>query len=254
MNEFLRLLNIMDDLRQKCPWDKKQTIHSLRNLTIEEMYELADAIDQEDWNGIKEELGDIFLHLIFYSKMGSEQNAFSLEDVLKGINDKLVHRHPHIYGDVSVKNEDEVKKNWEQLKLKEGKKSVLAGVPSTLPSVVKAMRLQEKASQVGFDWKDPEPVWEKVKEEMNELQMAIQEGDNAHVQEELGDIFFSLVNYARFLHVDAETALESTNRKFRDRFMKMEELALEKNLVFPKLSLQEMDELWCQVKNQNKKD
>lgn len=252
VNEFLRLLKIMDDLRENCPWDKKQTIHSLRNLTIEETYELADAIDQEDWKGIREELGDLFLHLVFYSKIGSERNEFFLDQVLKGINDKLIHRHPHIYSNVKVNDEEDVKKNWEQLKLKEGKKSVLAGVPASLPSVVKAMRLQEKAKQVGFDWKEPEPVWEKVKEEMNELQEAVLEGNKQHVQEELGDLLFSLVNYARFLQVDAETALESTNRKFRDRFMKMEALALEKGLELSSLNLQEMDELWNQVKQQNK--
>jgi len=242
----------MDDLREQCPWDKKQTIHSLRNLTIEEVYELADAIDQQDWKGIKEELGDLMLHMVFYVKIGRENKQFDFAEVLKGISDKLIHRHPHIYSNVKVENEEDVKKNWEQLKLKEGKKSILAGVPASLPSMVKAMRLQEKASQVGFDWKETAPVWDKVQEELEELKEAITAGDKVHVEEELGDLFFSLVNYARFLQVDAETALERTNRKFRDRFMKMELLASEKGLSLPDLSLQEMDELWNQVKLQNK--
>ena len=242
----------MNDLREKCPWDKKQTIHSLRNLTIEETYELADAIDQNDWKGIKEELGDMMLHMAFYVKLGEENQSFGFAEVLKGIGDKLVHRHPHIYADVKVENEDDVKKNWEKLKLKEGKKSVLEGVPASLPSMVKAMRLQEKAKQTGFDWKEAAPVWDKVQEEMEELQEAVAQGNQQHIQEELGDLFFSLVNYARFLQVDAETALEGTNRKFKDRFMKMEALALEKGLELANLSLQEMDLLWNQVKLQNK--
>ncbi|HPZ88930.1 MAG TPA: nucleoside triphosphate pyrophosphohydrolase, partial [Flavihumibacter sp.] len=219
---FDKLVTIMDDLRMKCPWDKKQTIHSLRQQTIEELYELADAISEENWKGMEEELGDLFLHLVFYAKIGSEQKQFSLAEVLEGINAKLIRRHPHIYGDLKLSGADEVKKNWEQLKLKEGKTSVLSGVPKALPAMVKAMRLQEKAKQVGFEWDNREQVWEKVEEEMHELQEAVASGDQAHQEEELGDLFFSLVNYARFLQVDAEHALEQTNKKFIYRFTNME--------------------------------
>src|ERR1700712_1212559 len=221
---FARLVNIMDELREKCPWDKKQTIHTLRQLSIEELYELADAISEEDWKGIKEELGDLMLHIVFYAKIGTEQNKFTLEEVLDGVAEKLIARHPHIYGSeanngelVKVNDEEDVKKNWEKLKLKEGKKSVLSGVPKSLPSTVKAMRLQEKAKQVGFEWDTKEQVWEKVEEEQQELKEAIASGNRDHIEDELGDVFFSLINYARFLNLDAENALERTNKKFINR-------------------------------------
>ncbi|MCA0396354.1 MAG: nucleoside triphosphate pyrophosphohydrolase [Bacteroidetes bacterium] len=249
---FDKLVTIMDDLRMKCPWDKKQTIHSLRQQTIEELYELADAISEENWKGMEEELGDLFLHLVFYAKIGSEQKQFSLAEVLEGINAKLIRRHPHIYGDLKLSGADEVKKNWEQLKLKEGKTSVLSGVPKALPAMVKAMRLQEKAKQVGFEWDNREQVWEKVEEEMHELQEAVASGDQAHQEEELGDLFFSLVNYARFLQVDAEHALEQTNKKFIYRFTNMEARAVAKGLMLQHMSLEEMDALWNEIKAEKK--
>ena len=222
---FLRLVGIMDELREKCPWDRKQTIQTLRSLTIEELYELTDAITDEDWKGIKEELGDLLLHIVFYARIGKEQGRFTLQEAIEGISQKLIARHPHIYGDVVVRNEDDVKQNWEKLKLKEGKTSVLSGVPNALPAVVKATRLQEKAKQVGFEWENKDQVWEKVDEEMDELQAAIKKGDQAEMENELGDVFFSLINYARFLRIDAESALENTNRKFIRRFTEMEEQA-----------------------------
>ena len=249
---FDKLVTIMDDLRMKCPWDKKQTIHSLRQQTIEELYELADAISEENWKGMEEELGDLFLHLVFYAKIGSEQKQFSLAEVLEGINAKLIRRHPHIYGDLKLSGADEVKKNWEQLKLKEGKASVLSGVPKALPAMVKAMRLQEKAKQVGFEWDNREQVWEKVEEEMHELQESVASGDQAHQEEELGDLFFSLVNYARFLQVDAEHALEQTNKKFIYRFTNMEARAVAKGLMLQHMSLEEMDALWNEIKAEKK--
>lgn len=248
---FLRLVKIMDELREQCPWDRKQTIESLRSLTIEETYELADAINARDWQGIREELGDLMLHLVFYARIGSEQQAFTLEQVLTGICDKLVARHPHVYGDVKVNDEADVKRNWEQLKLKEGKKSVLAGVPVSLPSVVKATRLQEKARQVGFEWDNREQVWDKVEEELGELKESVAANDSVKMEEELGDVFFSLVNYARFLQIDAETALEKTNRKFRDRFMRMEALSAAEGKSLHEMTLAEMDQLWNTIKKQN---
>ncbi|HXB29509.1 MAG TPA: nucleoside triphosphate pyrophosphohydrolase, partial [Puia sp.] len=214
---FLRLVDIMDELREKCPWDRKQTIQTLRTLTIEELYELTDAIISEDWTGIKEELGDLFIHLLFYARIAKEQNRFSLEDVLGGISEKLIARHPHIYGDVIVHSEEDVKKNWEKLKLREGKKSVLSGVPASLPAIVKAIRLQEKSGQVGFEWSNTGEVWEKVEEEKKELEEAVVSGDQDQIEEEFGDLMFSMINYARFLSIDAETALERTNRKFMNR-------------------------------------
>lgn len=249
---FLRLVKIMDELREQCPWDRKQTIHTLRSLTIEETYELVDAIDTEDWNGIKEELGDLLLHLLFYSKIGSEQQAFQLEEVINGVCEKLIHRHPHIYGNVQVADEEEVKRNWEQLKLKEGKgkKSVLEGVPNALPSIVKALRIQEKAKQVGFEWENKEAVWEKVEEESAELLEAIKTKDQHEIEAEFGDLLFSMVNYARFLHVDPETALERTNRKFIYRFQQMEKMAEEEGKLLANLSLEEMDALWNKIKKQ----
>jgi len=246
---FMRLVGIMDDLREKCPWDKKQTVQTLRPLTIEELYELADAITDENWKGIKEELGDLMLHLVFYAKIGAEQQQFTLEEAINGICDKLIHRHPHIYGDVKVKDDEEVKKNWEKLKLKEGKTSVLGGVPRSLPATVKAMRLQEKARQVGFEWENKDQVWEKVKEEENELHEAIASGQQEKMEEEFGDLVFSLVNFARFLNIDAENALEVTNKKFTRRFTKMEEQALSVGKNLNAMSLEEMDAIWNQIKH-----
>ena len=245
---FNRLVNIMDELREKCPWDKKQTIQTLRQLTIEETYELADSITDNDWKGIKEELGDLMLHLVFYAKIGAEQNQFTLDEVINGVCDKLIHRHPHIYSDTHVNNEDDVKKNWEKLKLKEGKTSVLSGVPKSLPSMVKAMRLQEKAKQVGFEWDTKEQVWEKVEEEKAELFEAIESGDINKMEDELGDVFFSLVNFARFLQLDAEHALERTNKKFIDRFTRMETEAAKDGKMLHDMSLEEMDSIWNRIK------
>ncbi|MBC7874117.1 MAG: nucleoside triphosphate pyrophosphohydrolase [Ferruginibacter sp.] len=295
---FLRLVEIMDDLREKCPWDKKQTIQSLRQMTIEEMYELADAITEGDWKGIKEELGDLLLHILFYAKIGSEQKQFELEEVINGICEKLIARHPHIYGDVKVNDAEDVKRNWEKLKLKEGKKSVIGGIPPSLPATVKAMRLQEKAKQVGFEWDNKEQVWEKVEEEIEELKVAIRSLEEAgvgsleagvgsleagvgsresevgsqdpiaigsgvgsqdpiameklqgEVEEEFGDVVFSLINYARFLQVDAENALEKTNKKFIHRFTQMEQQALQSGKDLNSMTLQEMDAIWNTIKQQ----
>ncbi|MGN6293729.1 MAG: nucleoside triphosphate pyrophosphohydrolase [Chitinophagaceae bacterium] len=247
---FQRLVTIMDELREKCPWDRKQTIQTLRQMTIEETFELADAITDSDWKGIREELGDLLLHIVFYAKIGTEQNQFSLQEVIDGISDKLVARHPHIYGDVKVNNEDDVKRNWEKLKLKEGKSSVLSGVPRSLPATVKAMRLQEKAKQVGFEWDNKEQVWDKVEEEMQELKEAIEGGGQEKVEEEFGDLVFSLVNYARFLQVDAENALERTNKKFIHRFTQMEQQAIKQGKDLAKMSLEEMDAIWNSIKQQ----
>jgi XTP/dITP diphosphohydrolase len=245
---FAKLLQIMDDLRAKCPWDKKQTIQSLRSLTIEELYELADAIVAEDWNGIKEELGDLLLHIVFYAKIGSEQGKFTMHDILEGICEKLISRHPHIYGDIVVNDEEDVKRNWEKLKLKEGKRSVLSGVPNSLPAIVKALRLQEKAKQVGFEWDKIEQVREKIDEEFIELNEAIQSAHQDKIEEEFGDVLFSMVNYSRFLNIDAELALERTNRKFIDRFKKMEAMAEESGQYLHDMTLEEMDAIWNKVK------
>ena len=247
---FERLVTIMNELREKCPWDKKQTIETLRQLTIEETYELTDAITDNNWKGIKEELGDLLLHIVFYAKIGTEQNQFTLEEVINGVCDKLVFRHPHIYGDVVVNDEEDVKRNWEKLKLKEGKASVLSGVPKTLPATVKAMRLQEKAKQVGFDWENKEQVWEKVEEEKNELFEAIASGNREHMEDELGDVFFSLINFARFLQLDAENALERTNKKFIHRFTKMEEEANNTGKALQDMTPGEMDAIWNKIKKQ----
>ena len=241
---FLRLVTIMDELREQCPWDKEQTIETLRPLTIEETYELADAITDKNWKGIKEELGDLFLHLVFYARIGNEQQQFSLEEALNGVCDKLIYRHPHIYGDTQVKDGEEVKRNWEKLKMREGKKSVLGGVPVSLPSMVKATRIQDKARQVGFEWENREDVWKKVEEEQEELQEAISSGNQTHIEEEFGDLLFSLINYARFLDVDPEGALEKTNKKFIYRFQWMEEQASLLGKKLQDMTLGEMDQLW----------
>jgi XTP/dITP diphosphohydrolase len=256
-----KLVTIMNELREKCPWDKKQTIHTLRQQTIEETFELADAITDKNWKGIKEELGDILLHVIFYAKIGEEQQQFTLQEVIDGICKKLIHRHPHIYGDpensgqvVTVNTAEDVKRNWEQLKLKEGKKSVLGGVPKALPAMVKAMRLQEKAKQVGFEWENKEQVWEKVIEEEQELLQAIKSKDQNHIEEEVGDLFFSIINYSRFLNVDAENALELTNKKFINRFTNMETTATASGKNLKDMSLEEMDNMWNEIKHQIKQD
>jgi XTP/dITP diphosphohydrolase len=247
---FERLLIIMDELREKCPWDQKQTLASLRHLTIEETYELGDAILENDLEGLKGEIGDLMLHMVFYSKIADEMGAFDIEDVINYLCDKLIRRHPHIYGDVKVQDEAEVKANWEKIKLQEGKKSILEGVPNSLPALVKAFRIQEKAKQVGFEWENKEQVFEKVEEELQELQDEIysSEYSNSKVEEEFGDLLFSLINYARFLKIDPETALEKTNKKFIQRFKFIEENAT-KDLS--DMSLEEMDELWNKAKNKN---
>ena len=247
---FERLLRIMDELREQCPWDKKQTIETLRPLTIEEMYELADAVVEQDWKGIREEIGDLLLHMAFYARIGREQQQFTMDDVIDQICEKLISRHPHIYGDVQVADEEEVKANWEKLKLKEGKTSVLAGVPNGLPAVVKAWRMQEKARKIGFEWEHKEDVWKKVEEETAELKEAETLGVQEKIEEEFGDLLFSLVNYARFLQVDPELALERTNRKFKSRFMQMEDLAKQRHLSLENMSLQQMDALWNEIKKQ----
>lgn len=249
LEAFSRLLDIMDDLRAQCPWDKKQTIHTLRNLTVEETYELTDAITAEDWKGIKEELGDILLHMIFYSKIGEEQRQFSIADVLHAQCEKLIHRHPHIYGDVQVADEEEVKRNWEQLKLKEGKRSVLQGVPSGLPALIKAYRVQEKAAQVKFEWEETAQVWDKLMEEMGELRQAATDNtDSQHIEEEMGDVLFSMINLSRYLKVDPENALERTNQKFIKRFRYIEDQALAMQKDLRAMSLAEMDALWNEAK------
>jgi len=247
-DSFGKLIKIMDELRAQCPWDRKQTIESLRPLTIEETYELGDAILKRDWKGLKEELGDLMLHLVFYAKIGAEQEEFTLEDVIEGICKKLIDRHPHIYGDVVVRDEEDVKRNWERLKLKEGKGSVLSGVPDSLPAVVKALRMQEKAKKVGFEWETKVDVWRKVEEEMAELHEADASGDKVAVEKEFGDLLFSLINYARFLDVDPESALERTNIKFRKRFMDMEAAARAQHKALMHMTLDEMDAIWNDVK------
>jgi XTP/dITP diphosphohydrolase len=248
--DFNKLIQIMDELRDNCPWDKKQTIHSLRQQTIEETYELADAITDKDWNGIKEELGDLLLHIIFYAKIGLEENKFTLQEVIDEICEKLIKRHPHIYENVKVEDEEDVKKNWEQIKLSEGKKSVLSGVPKSLPAMVKAMRIQEKAKQVGFEWANKEQVWEKVEEEKTELLEAVDSGNTEHIEEEAGDLFFSVINYVRFLKVDAENALELTNKKFIKRFTQMETEVQKKGENLGNMTLAEMDAIWNEIKKQ----
>lgn len=251
LKAFERLLYIMDDLREKCPWDKKQTMQSLRNLTLEEVYELADSISENDQKGIKEELGDVMLHLVFYGKIAQEKGDFTLAESLNAICEKLIARHPHIYSDVVVTGEEDVKRNWEQLKLKEGKTSILEGVPKSLPAMIKAFRMQEKTKQVGFEWENPEQVWAKVQEELQELrdEVLAAEQDKSKIEDELGDVFFAMINYARFLGVDPENALERVNKKFKWRFE-----YIEKNATKPlqDMTLEEMDLLWNQAKGVNK--
>ena len=248
LQAFNRLLDIMDDLREKCPWDKKQTLQSLRHLTIEETYELGDAILDNDLQEIKKELGDVLLHIVFYAKIGSETNAFDIGDVANSICDKLIDRHPHIYGDVVVADEEEVKQNWEKLKLKEGKKSVLEGVPKSLPALVKASRIQDKVKGVGFDWEEPQQVWEKVQEELNELQVEVQSGNQDKIEAEFGDVLFSMINYARFLKINPEDALERTNKKFIKRFQYLESKANELGKPLMDMTLAEMDVFWEEAK------
>ena len=254
LKAFSRLLNIMDDLREQCPWDKKQTFESLRHLTIEETYELGDAILKNDLLEIKKELGDLLLHIIFYAKLGSEENAFDIADVANEICEKLIHRHPHIYGSISVEDEHEVKKNWEKMKLKEGKKSVLEGVPNTLPALVKSQRVQDKAAGVGFDWDNKKQVWDKFKEELKELDKALDSKKEDAIEDEFGDVLFSLINYARFIKVNPETALERTNKKFIKRFQYIESMAKKSNRSIENLTLVEMESYWKQAKNQSVSD
>ncbi|WP_091394677.1 nucleoside triphosphate pyrophosphohydrolase [Flavobacterium noncentrifugens] len=248
LQAFERLLNIMDDLREKCPWDKKQTLQTLRHLTIEETYELGDAILDNDLTEVKKELGDLLLHIVFYAKIGSETNDFDIADVCNEICEKLIYRHPHIYGDVEVKDEEEVKQNWEKLKLKEGKKSVLEGVPKSLPALVKASRIQDKVKGVGFDWEEPQQVWDKVQEELNELQVEVEAKDQDKIESEFGDVLFSMINYARFLNVNPEDALERTNKKFIKRFQYLESKAGELGKPLSDMSLAEMDVFWNEAK------
>lgn len=248
LTAFNRLLDIMDNLREKCPWDKKQTFETLRHLTIEETYELGDAILENDLNEIKKELGDLLLHIVFYAKIGSEKKAFDIADVAHGICDKLVERHPHIYGDIEVADEEEVKQNWEKLKLKEGKTSVLEGVPKSLPAMVKANRIQDKVAGVGFDWEQPEQVFEKLKEELGELQHEVNQNNPEKIEAEFGDVLFSMINYARFLKVDPESALERTNKKFIKRFQYLEDKAKAVNKPLKEMTLAEMDVFWEEAK------
>ena len=244
LEAFNRLLDIMDELREKCPWDKKQTLESLRHLTIEETYELADAILDNDLEEVKKELGDVLLHIVFYAKIGSEKKAFDIADVANAISDKLIDRHPHIYGDVVVKDEEEVKQNWEKLKLKEGKTSVLEGVPKSLPALVKANRIQDKVAGVGFDWEEPQQVWEKVQEELSELNEEVKNNNTDNIESEFGDVLFSMINYARFINVNPENALEKTNKKFIKRFQFLEEAAKKEGKELSDMSLTEMDVHW----------
>lgn len=248
LKAFERLLDIMDDLREKCPWDKKQTLQSLRHLTIEEVYELGDAILDNDLAEVKKELGDVLLHIVFYAKIGSEEKAFDIADVCNAISDKLISRHPHIYGDVEVENEEQVKQNWEKLKLKEGNTSVLGGVPKSLPAMVKASRIQEKARGVGFDWDNAEQVWEKVQEELEEFKSEADRNEHDKMESEFGDVLFSMINFARFVNINPENALERTNKKFIQRFQYLEEAVKRENKVLTELSLEEMDVYWNEAK------
>ncbi|MAO02579.1 MAG: nucleoside triphosphate pyrophosphohydrolase [Flavobacteriales bacterium] len=245
---FDRLINIMDELREKCPWDNKQTMESLRYLTIEELYELSDAILDGNMDEIKKELGDILLHIVFYAKIASEKNKFNITDVINGICEKLIYRHPHIYGDKKVNDEFEVKRNWEKLKMKEGKNSVLEGVPNSLPAIVKSYRIQEKVRGIGFDWDNTDQVWDKVKEEIIELKEEVKNGDLDKIESEFGDVLFALINYSRFIGINPENALEKTNKRFINRFQIMERLIKSKNLDLSEMKLKEMDEFWEKAK------
>ncbi|MBP7496513.1 MAG: nucleoside triphosphate pyrophosphohydrolase [Bacteroidales bacterium] len=249
LEEFGRLISIMDELRENCPWDKKQTIESIRHLSIEEVYELSDAIISGEHNEIKKELGDLLLHIVFYSRIASEGNHFKLKDVIQSINEKLINRHPHIFGDVKVNNAEEVKENWEHIKLKEGNKSTLSGVPKSLPAMIKAYRIQEKAKGVGFEWENTDDVWEKVREEMEEFHKEINiTANHTKSEEEFGDLLFALINYARYVGINPEDALEKTNRKFIKRFLYIEKQAKDNNLCLKDMSLDEMDKLWNEAK------
>lgn len=248
LQAFDRLLTIMDELRDQCPWDKKQTLQTLRHLTIEETYELGDAILDNDLEEVKKELGDLLLHIVFYAKIGSETQDFDMADVCNAICEKLIFRHPHIYGDVEVKDEEEVKQNWEKLKLKEGKKSVLEGVPKGLPALVKASRIQDKVKGVGFDWEEPHQVWDKVQEELQELQVEVKAGNQDKMEAEFGDVLFSMINYARFLNINPEDALERTNKKFISRFQYLESKAAELGKPLVDMTLAEMDVFWNEAK------
>lgn len=248
LEAFGRLLDIMDELRLKCPWDKKQTMESLRHLTIEETYELGDAILDQDLNEIQKELGDLLLHIVFYAKIGSETASFDIEEVINGINEKLIHRHPHVFGDVVVGSVDEVAKNWEQLKLKEGKKSILEGVPKSLPAMIKASRIQDKAASAGFDWEKPDQVFDKVQEELSELQEELDQNNQTKIEAEFGDVLFSLINYARFIDVDPESALERTNKKFIKRFQYLEKEAGKNGQSLKDMTLEQMDVYWNESK------
>lgn len=249
INAFARLLDIMDLLRNDCPWDKKQTIESLRRLTIEETYELSESILKGDRNGIKEELGDVLLHIVFYSKIASEENAFDIKDVIEKICEKLIYRHPHIFGNIKVSDEYEVKKNWEVLKLKKGKNNLLSGVPHALPSLIKAQRIQEKAAGVGFDWSTAEEVLSKVEEELTELRIEIKKGNKNKIEEEFGDLFFSIINYARFLNIDSDSALERTNQKFIKRLFFIENIAKKNGKSINELTFKQLNNLWSEAKN-----
>jgi XTP/dITP diphosphohydrolase len=250
LKAFGQLLDIMDELRAKCPWDKKQTIESLRHLTIEETYELADAIIEDDLEEVKKELGDLLLHIVFYAKIGEEKKAFDIQDVIEGINKKLINRHPHIYGDVKVENDEQVKENWEKIKMQEGRKQVLAGVPKSLPAMVKAYRIQDKARGVGFDWEKPHQVWDKVQEELNELRAEVESNASQEkIEEEFGDLLFALINYSRFINVNPENALERTNKKFIRRFAYLEAKTQAANKDLHKMTLDEMDIFWNEAKS-----
>ncbi len=248
LKAFGRILQIMNELREQCPWDKKQTLETLRPLTIEETYELSDAIIKKDLTLLKEELGDLLLHIVFYAKIGEEQGAFDMAAVINDLCEKLIRRHPHIYGDVKVENEEEVKQNWEKIKMKEGRKSVMGGVPESLPALIKAWRVQDKARQVGFEWDNIEDVWKKVEEETQELHEVVKEGNADRIEDEFGDLMFALVNYSRFLNVDPETALERTNQKFLKRFRYIEEVAAGQGKALTDMTLGEMDAIWNEAK------
>ncbi len=251
---FSRLIAIMDELRERCPWDQKQTIHTLSPQTLEEIYELTDAISRDDWQGVKEELGDLLLHIVFYAKIGTEQGKFEMGDVIAGVCNKLVNRHPHIYGAVKAEDDDAVRRNWERIKQAEGKKSILSGVPASMPALIKALRLQEKTKKVGFEWDHVDQVKAKVDEELGELQAAIADGDAAEIENEFGDVLFALINYARFIKVDPERALERTNQKFIRRFQAIETMAAEVGKNVHDMTLQEMDAMWNRVKAAEKND